>query len=144
MELKKREEIIKGLECCLCDTIKGNLDCETLGCPYYKLDEDCISNIMTDALVLIKELTKEIKDLEEDHERVDEQAEADIHGNIAVGGTSCHWCMDKTRYDTVRKMQERLKELYTDEIITDDMTVAIGVIKQNIDDVAKEMLEEQS
>lgn len=43
--------------------------------------------------------------------------------------------------DTVRKMRDRLKELYTDEIITDDMTVAIGVIKQNIDDVAEEIAE---
>lgn len=49
---------------------------------------------------------------------------------------------DVIRADTVRKMQERLKELYIDENITDDMNVAIGVIKQNIDDIAKEMLEE--
>lgn len=53
------EQIIKGLECCLCDTRNTSLDCDTLGCPYYKLGEDCISNIMTDTLSLIKELTKE-------------------------------------------------------------------------------------
>ena len=88
-------------------------------------------------------LTEEIKDLEEEYDRVYEQAAADIYGNIADGGTSCNWCMDKTKADTVKRMQEQLKELYTDEIITDDMTVAIGVIKQNIDDVAKEMLEDK-
>ena len=92
----------------------------------------------------VKELTEEIKDLEAEYDRVYEQAEADIHGNMADGGMSCHWCMDETKADTVKRMQERLKELYTDEIITDDMTVAIGVIKQNIDDIAKELLEGKS
>lgn len=48
---------------------------------------------------------------------------------------------DEVRAETVRKMQERLEELYTDKLITDDMTVSIGVIKQNIKDIAKEMLE---
>ena len=42
----------------------------------------------------------------------------------------------RRRSDVVDEFSERLKECYTDECITDDMTVAIGVIKQNIDDIA--------
>lgn len=67
-------------------------------------------DILTNALTLIKELTEEIKDLEADYDRVYEQAEADIHGNMADGGTSCHWCMDKTKADTVKQMQTMIKE----------------------------------
>ena len=59
---------------------------------------------------LIKELTEEIKDLEEDYERVYEQAAADIHGNMADGGTSCHWCIAGHKRDTVHKMQAMIKE----------------------------------
>ena len=139
MELQKREEIVKALEC----HASGKLvECEQ--CPLDKahlFNATCVQTMCENALTLIKELIEEIKDLEADYDRVYEQAEADIHANMADGGTSCHWCMDKTRVDTVKRMQERLKELYTDEIITDDMTVAIGVIKQNIDDVAKELTE---
>ena len=107
MELKKREEIIKSLECC------STTNCTD--CPYTKngkvdiFDITCSINMAKDALALIKELTQEIKDLEEDYDCVYEQAEADIRGNIADGGTSCHWCMDGHRRDVVRKMQERLK-----------------------------------
>jgi hypothetical protein len=50
--------------------------------------------------------------------------------------------VDAIRANAVREMAERLEELYTDEVITDDMTVSIGVIKQNIKDITKEMLEE--
>lgn len=137
MELKKREEIVKGSECCLCDTRSSNLDCDTLGCPYYKLGEDCISNIMTDALTLIKELKDEIKDLEEDYDRVYEQAEADIRGNIADGGTSCHWCADKTKADTVKRMQKRLKR----ECLIDSGYEVLQ--KGTIDHIAEEMLGEK-
>ena len=135
MELKKREEIVKGLECCLCDTRDSNLDCDTIGCPYYKLGEDCVSNVMTDALALINELIAEIKDLEADYDRVYEQAEADIRGNMADGGTSCHWCADKTKADTVKRMQEKLN----------DTKFKFGsdyyIYANNVDVIAKEILE---
>ena len=141
MTIKEREEIVKGLECCLCDTRNSNLDCDTLGCPYYKLGEDCISNIMTDALTLIKELTEEIKTLEADYERVYEQAEADIRGNMADGGTSCHWCAEKTKADTVKRMQERLKaKSFRDVPVFGEPYSCVDFVI--IDQVAKELLEE--
>ncbi len=67
-------------------------------------------NVLDNALALIKELTEEIKDLEADYDRVYEQAEADIRGNIADGGTSCHWCIAGHKRDAIRKMQTMIKE----------------------------------
>lgn len=104
MELKKREEIILALQCCSVYD-----DCN--GCPYYHGPAvGCTGNVMRDALALIKELTEEIEYLEEEYNCVYEQAEADIHGNMADGGTSCHWCMDKTKADTVRGFVSYLKK----------------------------------
>lgn len=99
MELKKREEIIKALEHCIKDTT-----CEQ--CNYSP--STCF--IQENALALIKELTEEIKDLEADYDRVYEQAEADIRGNMADGGTSCHWCIAGHKRDAVHKMQTMIKE----------------------------------
>lgn len=112
-------------------------------------DVDAIMEVIVAAKKLenkVKELTEEneklkaeIKDLEADYERVYEQAEADIHGNIADGGTSCHWCMDKTRGDTVRKMQDKLKaEL--DERYSLYFRILGGEL---IDRIAEELLEEK-
>lgn len=82
-----------------------------------------------------EELKSDLKDAEEEYERVYEQAEADIRGNIADGGTSCHWCADKTKTDTVKKMQERLKNYLKEE--------CDGFIGTSwIDLIAKEVLEE--
>lgn len=101
MELKKREEIIKALECC-----NGEHYCNS--CPYYG---NCYDGKVTEnALFLIKELTEEIKDLEADYDRVYEQAEADILGNMADGGTSCHWCIAGHKRGTIQKMQTMIKE----------------------------------
>ena len=116
MELK-RDDIIKALECCPEQEYCGD-------CPY---DIECMGMefLILDALSLIKELTEE-------NERVKlEYAGFEAGAKHAVSFVKA---------DTVRKMQERLEELYTDKLITDDMTVSIGVIKQNIKDIAKEML----
>lgn len=45
--------------------------------------------------------------------------------------------------EAIKDFAERLKELYTGEIITDDMHCSVAVIKANIDDIAKEMIGEQ-
>lgn len=127
MELKEREEIINDLErCTVLQNCKG---CEYKG----DVSVECTIRLMRDALSLIKELSEEIKDLEEDYDRVYEQAEADIHGNIADGGTSCHWCIDKTKADTVRKMQEKILALST--------YGTINISTWQLEQVAKEMLE---
>ena len=156
MELKKREEIIKSLENCK----GGGNGC--LSCTYFykAVDTSCAPFLIKDALALIKELTEEIKDLEADYGLVYEQAEADIHGNMADGGTSCHWCMDKTKADTVKRMQERLKQYENAHVTTpcnfckhslkgnrnercDDDLQCLGFNKWEsvIDQVAKELLE---
>ena len=107
MRLKEREEIIKMLE-----VWTSEYGCN--GCPL--IDQGCFDcghipvEISRNILTLIKELTEEIKDLEADYDRVYEQAEADIRGNMADGGTSCHWCIDKTKADTVKRMQTMIKE----------------------------------
>ena len=134
MTLKKRERIVKALECCLADRVI----CDN--CPIQK---ECESNpfdatLARYALTLIKELTEEIKDLEADYDRVYEQAEADIHGNMADGGTSCHWCMDKTKVDTVKRMQTMIKE----ECIAGGIYPAF--VARVIENVGKKILEGKS
>ena len=94
MTINEREQTIKDLQA-IVDNYSGS---------WKRYD------VLANALALIKELTEEIKDLEADYDRVYEQAEADIHGNMADGGTSCHWCMDKTKADTVKRMQTMIKE----------------------------------
>ena len=111
MELKKREEIIKALGLC-CEY--APLRCDE--CPMeappktFKGSLSCSDELMSNALSLIKELTEEIKDLEAEYDHVYKQAEADIRGNMADGGTSCHWCADKTKADTVREFASYLKK----------------------------------
>ena len=90
----------------------------------------------------VKELTEEIKDLEADYDRVYEQAEADIHGNMADGGTSCHWCMEKTKADTAKRMSEMLKE-YLDDFYNSGEDALLDV-PDLIDQIAEEILEEKN
>lgn len=44
----------------------------------------------------------ELAEYETNYDKVYEQAKADIVGNMADGGTSCHWCMD-AQYQRGRK-----------------------------------------
>lgn len=131
MTLKEREQVVKDLQE-IVDNYSGSWQ-----------RYDALAN----ALSLINELAAEIKDLEADYDRVYEQAEADIHANMADGGTSCHWCMDKTKADTVNMMQERLQEEFAKIMIirgvdnndpnmdSDDVWDALAL-------VTKEMLED--
>lgn len=137
MELKKREDIIKALECCY------TLSSDCLSCPFIEDNKSCAS-ISLMAFALIKELMQEIKDLEADYDRVYEQAEADIHGNMADGGMSCHWCMEKTKADTAKRMQKLFGERLditvcgysTDEVVSD--------VLETLDRVAEEILKEKN
>ena len=139
MELKKREEIVKMLEC-------WSSEYGCTGC--LLIDQGCFDcghipiEISKSILDLIKELMQEIKDLEEDYERVYEQAEADIHGNMADGGTSCHWCMDKTKADTVRKMQSKLTDM-SEFMLRADHNGAMYYVDHAawVEEIAKELLE---
>ena len=157
----ERDKIIEALECC---HLKSQ-DC--ISCPFTLLGEHC-GNLEQSAVTLIKELTgtidsmerqideknkeldqaystiteltEEIKDLEAEYDRVYEQAEADIHGNMADGGTSCHWCMDKMKVDTVKMMQEKIK---TDLIKNYGTLPHTNYIFKSIDLTTKELLEEK-
>lgn len=141
MELKKREEIVKMLEC-------WSSEYGCTGC--LLIDQGCFDcghipiEISKSILDLIKELMQEIKDLEEDYERVYEQAEADIHGNMADGGTSCHWCMDKTKADTVRQMQSKLTDM-SEFMLRADHNGAMYYVDHAawVEEIAKELLEEK-
>ena len=87
----------------------------------------------------IKELTEEIEDLEADYDRVYEQAEADIRGNMADGGTSCHWCIDRHRAESIKEFAERLKKrLYGKPSL---FTQQRYIVNDEIDNLAKEILE---
>ena len=101
--------------------------------------------ILADALALIKELTEENERLRKHEIAYDTPFSKQTMPNIlSLEGDAAELYKqieDKIKTDTVREMQERFEELYTDKLITDDMTVSIGVIKQNIKDIAKEMLE---
>lgn len=122
MTIKEREEIVKDLQE-IVDNYSGS---------WKRYD------VLANALALIKELTEEIKDLEADYDRVYEQAEADIRGNIADGGTSCHWCMDKTKADTVKRMRSMIKE----ECIAGGIYPAF--VARVIENVGKKLLEDKS
>lgn len=132
MILKERERIVKALECCLAD----RAICDN--CPIQK---ECESNpfdatLARYALALITELTEEIKDLEADYDRVYEQAEADILGNMADGGTSCHWCIAGHKRATIQKMQTMIKE----ECLAGGIYPAF--VARVVENVGKRLLEE--
>ena len=135
MELKKREAIVKEIEL-LIVALKANGGWvkRTNGEGWFNHE------ILEDALALIKELTEEIADLEADYDRVYEQAEADIHGNMADGGTSCHWCIDGHRRDAVKQMQEKLSLHFG--TYTDNDTVKVRDVFKLVGKFAEEILEE--
>jgi hypothetical protein len=93
---------------------------------------------LENALALINSQEQRIKELEADLEKAEAEAdkaidiaEGNIRAEIASGGTSCHWCEDKVRADTVRKMQEELCE---GRVSNDPVVIAVNV-------AAKELLE---
>jgi 3-methyladenine DNA glycosylase/8-oxoguanine DNA glycosylase len=101
------EEVIKALECCKKHGYNFE-ECER--CPYGGQCYTDDVNLCQDVLDLINRQKAEIKELEAKCDRQYEQAEADIRANIADGGTSCHWCMDKHRAEAIKEFAERLKE----------------------------------
>lgn len=117
-----REEIIKALECCSdCDCYNAKMqeDCPLINVPF------CKNYLRKQSLVLIKELTEE----NEFHRKtISENAQMALEVTIDE--------IEKAKSDTVRKMQEKLKDkLYSQGLGT-------GEISYAIDHVAKEILEE--
>jgi hypothetical protein len=92
--------------------------------------DECIRTLHKE----IENLKADLKYAEEEYERVYEQAEADIRGNMADGGTSCHWCIAGHRADAVRKMQEK--------ILAKSEYGTINISPWQLDQIAKEILED--
>lgn len=120
MELN-REQIIKALECC------SKTNCKE--CPYTPsgkvdiFDITCGINMARDTLALIKKLTEE-----NEFHRKTISKNAQIALNVTVDE------IEKTKADTVRKMQEKLRA--KSEYGT------INISLWQLDQIAKEMLED--
>ena len=129
MTLKEREQTVKDLQE-IVDNYSGSWQ---------------RFNVLDNALTLIKELAEEIKNLEADYDRVYEQAEADIHGNMADGGTSCHWCADKTKADTVKRMRYKIETNYRASTVHyvghAEPTITYEFTNWELDQMVKEILE---
>ena len=129
-----REQIIKALECLLSTDYDGREFCEKRGCSYSEC-ENCLDDALKDALSLIKELTEE-----------NEKLKAQKYYIHSDGRIEMIPTVESVRADTVRQMQERLKQ-YIDvghyrpatEICLSELAVA-----NIIDQIAKEMLDNDS
>lgn len=89
------------------------------------------------------------EELEADVDKQYEQAKADILGNMADGGTSCHWCINQHRAEAVREFVERLLERVAvktlvgkSEYYSDGFIEATCWYDEEIDNLVKEMTEE--
>jgi hypothetical protein len=58
----------------------------------------------------IHDLRADIEMWESEIDKQYEQAKADILGNMADGGTSCHWCIEQHRSYAIKEFWDRLKE----------------------------------
>ena len=112
-----REEVIKALECCIED------ECDKCGCSF----GNCQQNLMREALDLIKKL---IEECEFHRKTIAENAQMGLEVTLEE--------IDKTKADTVRKMQEDIKRRCLDKGIYP------AVVKRAIEDAAKEILEVKS
>ena len=113
------EQIIKALECCSLE----EENCKE--CPCHT--KGCVGTLLSNALSLIKEQQAEIERLRE--LATTKEVEKEI-------------VRKETKADTVKKMQERLKSFFSNDEITRDFEVDAEYINEQIDQIAKEMLEE--
>ena len=132
-----REQIIEALERCL--TLEYGVACK--GCPLSYNDErrtDCLETLMKNALSLIKELTEE-----------NERLKASKYMAYPDGRLELIPSIESVKADTVRKMQERVKQAICDNTYPDfdkngkpvNVWQAISGYDL-IDQIAKEMLKE--
>ena len=129
-------EIIKALECCAC------VDNACDDCPItstLKDDCKCGEYLAKNALNLINRQKAEIEELEAEIDKQYEQARADILGNMADGGTSCHWCIDEHKAEAIKEFAERL-----DGLLSLDVRISYEDyvdIAEDIDNLVKEFKE---
>lgn len=140
------------------DIINALVKCSNLsngcsGCPLYSSAWDdygksvakCEGELIRYALVFINRQKAEIERLEAECEKQYEQATADILGNIADGGTGCHWCMEQHEAKAIKEFSERLKSRVMkctewDEGGWDSTIYAVKV--EDIENLVEKMTEE--
>lgn len=103
-------DIIKSFELC------NDATCD--GCQYVPMRDKyiCIETLHMDIASMLKRQQAEIEQLkaekaefETEVEKQYEQARADILGNVADGGASCHRCIAEHKKNAVKDFAERLK-----------------------------------
>ena len=128
-----REQIVKSLECCA--KLKPCKECPLY--TYSHDDEGCKHKCIVDALALITSQEQRIKELTEEIERLKELGTTkEIEKELVRRAT---------KFDTVRKMQDRLKAAMNDVArwtLHGDENEYFIIGKPFIDQIAKEMLEE--
>lgn len=120
------KEIIKGLEK------------ELYHADYHDLDyEDNVPvSLLKNAYTLIIRQQAEIEELNTEIDKQYEQAVADIKGNLANGGVSCHWCIEQTKAGAIKEFAENLKY----DWFRGFNAYGIGAIHARIDAAVKEMV----
>lgn len=120
-------EIIKVLECCSKNILCGQ-------CPL-KEKNNCINKLSVYALKFINRQQTEIERLNAENILTMSERNAFRTSFYEVSKQLKH-----VKSGAIKKFAEKLKELYTDDSITNDYHCAVGAIKQNIDDIVKEMV----
>ena len=69
-----------------------------------------IVGICDRAVDLINRMNAEIVELESEIDKQYEQAKADILGNMADGGTSCHWCIEQHEAKAIKEFAEEFEK----------------------------------
>ena len=133
------EEVIKALECC------SKPYCNNNDCPLHEHTintKDCITKLSTNALDLINRQKAEIEELEAEIDKQYEQARADILGNMADGGTSCHWCIEQHQAKAIKEFAKRLK-CHSYQSVGDNgyISPCREVSVEDIDNIVAEMTE---
>lgn len=105
-------DIIKALDCCTglgCDKCKFN-DGEQNTCSCEWELKNAAMEVLKRQQAEIERLKAENAELEAEVDKQYEQARADILGNMADGGASCHWCIDEHKKNAINTFAERLME----------------------------------
>lgn len=134
----KDSDIIKSMHSCANDTTCAK-------CLYQQHYQNgcCQSKLIGDALGLIKRQQAEIErlktenaELEAEVETQYEQARADILGNMADGGVSCHWCIAENKKNAIKDFAERIKATFPPR---DKCTLDDCYTLDKIDEIVAEM-----
>jgi hypothetical protein len=105
-----------------------------------QMDNEQLQSDIINANMNLEHMTAEFEELEAEYEKVYEQAEADILGNLPQGGASCHWCIDKHKEYAIKEFAERLKEYLEITDCDDWFEITEHGLICEIDNLVKEMV----